>query len=226
MSEKPVGILKTLLSINTSSHYDRDVNPKIYEGFVNFYGRKRIGEHIAETFLNYLPTDNTSPKKVLDIGAGTGIISEALQAHNYQVTAVDLSKNALTYLREKRPNTDAAQLDMNADLPFAPESFDGITTYGSNRYIDDPAKLLSETWNVLKPGGVFLWPLIEYESVISLKTLKMLFTQNPKRLREKALAAGFRDVKIIKPSLLEIAKIIIKKRIRPEYIPNFIVATK
>ncbi len=226
MGEKPVGILKTLLSINTSSHYDRDVNPKIYERFVNFYGRERIGEHIAETLLNFLPTEKGSPKKVLDIGAGTGIISEALKAHNYQVTAVDLSKNALTYLREKRPNTDAVQLDMNASLPFESESFDGITTYGSNRYVNDPAKLLAETWNVLKPGGVFLWPLIEYESVISLKTLKMLFTQNPKRLREKALAAGYRDVKIIKPSLVEIAKLIIKKRIRPEYIPNFIVATK
>lgn len=95
----------------------------------------------------------------------------------------------------------------------------------ANRYIDNPNKLLSETYRVLKPGGVFLWPLFDFESFTSLKNLKMLVTLNPERLRQQALQAGYKDVKTIK-SGLKVFELMLKKLLQPEYIPNFVIAIK
>lgn len=115
---------------------------------------------------------------------------------------------------------------MNQSLPFSDESFDGITTVASNRYMTDTDELLRETFRVLKPGGVFLWPVFVSESLTSLKNLSMLKKFNPEKLRQQALQAGYKDVKIFKPSLVEMFKTMAKKFLKPEYIPVFVVAIK
>jgi release factor glutamine methyltransferase len=70
-------------------------------------------EHLVEAVLERLPTDR--PLRLLDIGTGTGAIALALAAHlpHAQVTALDLSAEALEVARE---NATAHHLEARVDF--------------------------------------------------------------------------------------------------------------
>lgn len=94
------GLVSTFVFTNFTSDYDQHINPRYYELFARLMGRARLGEYIAETLHTYLPAEN-SQKKVLDIGAGTGLISEQLYRKGLKVTAADLSEKPLHILEQK-----------------------------------------------------------------------------------------------------------------------------
>ena len=113
---------------------------------------------------------------VIDLGAGNGITSLALQAAGANVTAVD---NWLPYSREdsdvdpsmhrtgernaileryRRHNVRTIETDLlKGDLPLEDATFDvAITMAVIEHFPGSPRKLLEEAKRVLKPGGVLV----------------------------------------------------------------------
>ncbi|MGH8928083.1 MAG: class I SAM-dependent methyltransferase [Acidimicrobiia bacterium] len=86
--------------------------------------------------------------KVLDAAAGTGSITRLLQAREFEVIAVDLTREMIT--RHPGPDRLLARAE---ELPFADESFDGVTFGYLLRYVEDPVDCLIELQRVLKSGG-------------------------------------------------------------------------
>ncbi|HKX75051.1 MAG TPA: class I SAM-dependent methyltransferase [Acidimicrobiia bacterium] len=85
---------------------------------------------------------------VLDVAAGTGSISRALEAGGCQVVALDLSSRMLDH----HPGRWRI-LGRGDQLPFRAESFDGVTFGYLLRYVDDPRACVAELARVLRPGG-------------------------------------------------------------------------
>ena len=52
---------------------------------------------------------------------------------------------------------------MNQSWPFPEKSFDAVTIVWGNSYIADSAHFANEDFRVLKPGGVFVWPIFWLE---------------------------------------------------------------
>ena len=153
--------IKTAKQVAVSSNYDLDVDPQAYEAYVTSTGR-RI-EHarvLADLMERYVPiTSGEEQACILDIAAGTGIISRSLAEKGYSVTATDVSQNALHYLNEQSSGIETVHADMNEKLPFEDESFEGVTSVWANRFIKDTDAFLSDVHRILKPGGVFVWPI-------------------------------------------------------------------
>lgn len=84
----------------------------------------------------------------LDVAAGTGSISRALEAVGARVVALDLSAEMLA--RHPGEHRVRAVAD---HLPFRAESFDGVVFGYLLRYVDDPIATLVELFRVLRPGG-------------------------------------------------------------------------
>lgn len=212
-------------SINRSPDYDRTVDPADYEVIMKIVGRIRLGQFVADSLNRYLPvTRNGVKSQVLDIAAGTGLISDPLSKKGYKVVAADLSEKALKFLHNKLPHIEAVRLNMNQGLPFDSESFDGITTVFANRYISDSDAFLEEVHRVLKPGGVFLWPVFSLEERgWKEQTGNEGQPTTPNGLLTVVQKAGFSNIEILKPNTLAVT---VRRLLHPLQVPTFIVAVK
>lgn len=98
-------------------------------------------------------------ERVLDLGAGSGLIALALAPHAQHVTAIDLSQAMLDRLREHARTRGVecvtpAVADMRS-LPLEDESFDVVVSNYAFHHLQDDAKelALGEARRVLVPGG-------------------------------------------------------------------------
>jgi demethylmenaquinone methyltransferase/2-methoxy-6-polyprenyl-1,4-benzoquinol methylase len=87
--------------------------------------------------------------QVLDLAAGTGLISRTLAAAGHRVVAADLSPEMVGGGRFPGPVVLAA----GEALPFRAGAFDGVTFGYLLRYVDDVAACLAGVADVLRPGG-------------------------------------------------------------------------
>jgi demethylmenaquinone methyltransferase/2-methoxy-6-polyprenyl-1,4-benzoquinol methylase len=98
--------------------------------------------------------------RVLDVAAGTGLVSAALvRCHGCRVVALDQSERMLGGLRARLAAEPALaeRIEPIAGeaerLPFADASFDALTFTYLLRYVDDVAATLRELARVVRPGG-------------------------------------------------------------------------
>jgi demethylmenaquinone methyltransferase/2-methoxy-6-polyprenyl-1,4-benzoquinol methylase len=95
---------------------------------------------------------------VLDVATGTGLVAAELRSRcACDVVGVDQSPAMLSAARARFAAdgvTGVRLLVAEAErLPFADASFDALTFTYLLRYVDDPARTLSELARVVRPGG-------------------------------------------------------------------------
>jgi demethylmenaquinone methyltransferase/2-methoxy-6-polyprenyl-1,4-benzoquinol methylase len=91
-------------------------------------------------------------ERILDVAAGTGTSSAALQKNGARVVAVDFSPGMVAEGRRKHKNIEFIQADAEK-LPFGDNEFDAVAISFGLRNIANPKAALSEMYRVLKPGG-------------------------------------------------------------------------
>ena len=119
-------------------------------------------------FLNRFVDSRSS---VLDVGCGTGEISEKLNALGHNSTGVDFSEVAIDICANK--NVNAIVCDLDSGIPFNQNQFDLIWAGDVIEHVFDPLGLFSEMSRVVKSSG-FLFFTIPYDLHISNR-IRMLF---------------------------------------------------
>jgi len=97
-----------------------------------------------------------APAKILEVGAGTGVMSLLLAELGYSVTATDISKGMLDEARRKASERRLAIAFEIADaeaLPFGEKTFDAVFGRHILWTLPYPDRALGEWRRVLKPGG-------------------------------------------------------------------------
>ncbi len=115
---------------------------------------------IAKTLSQLLPDKQCS---ILDAGAGTGLVGEALAKEGYtNLTAVDLSEQMLAIAKEKQVYQSLHQGNLeDSDIFSNSEKFDVIITAGVFAYAHAGEKVLNNLFSVLKEEGIFLLTIRE-----------------------------------------------------------------
>jgi SAM-dependent methyltransferase len=92
------------------------------------------------------------PLRVLDLGAGTGLLTDVLLAAGHEVVAVDPSPPMLAQLRDRLPQVQTAEGVAEA-VPLPDASVDAVVAGQAAHWFDlVPAAV--ELRRVLRPGGV------------------------------------------------------------------------
>ena len=101
--------------------------------------------------------------RILDAGCGTGAAMTTYLADYGMVTGVDLYSQALEFCRKRNaPRLARASV---LDLPFAPASFDLVTSFDVlyERAVSNEVTALTEFFRVLTPRGYVLLRLPAYD---------------------------------------------------------------
>ena len=95
--------------------------------------------------------------RVLDVGCGGGLLSEAMARAGAEVTAIDLAPDLLRIARlhglESGVKVDYRLSAVEALAADVPGSFDAVTCMEMLEHVPDPASVLDACARLLKPGG-------------------------------------------------------------------------
>ena len=117
-----------------------------------------IQKQVAKDLLDKISHHKVSPKVVVDLGCGTGLLTQqvAKRYPSAKIIGIDLAEDALAYAR--RFETETKQLDFvcadAASMPLADKSVDLIVSNCMLHWCADINAVLSEIKRVLKPNGL------------------------------------------------------------------------
>ncbi|MFT3896562.1 MAG: methyltransferase domain-containing protein [Thermomonas sp.] len=144
------------------------------------------------------------PNRVLEIAAGTGVVTRALADAfpDAEIVATDLNPAMLEQARATgtaRP-VDWRQADAMA-LPFDDAAFDAVVCQFGAMFFPDKPRAYAEARRVLRPGGAFLfnvWDAIaenDFADTVS-RALEGMFPDDPPRFMART-PHGYHDVEAI-----------------------------
>lgn len=176
-------------------NYDRYMVPLIFESYARDIAQKAAA---------------LSPKAVLEIAAGSGVVTRALApglSSDARYVVTDLNQPMLDYAAT-RQNADDRISWRTADaqsLPFGDAAFDLVCCQFGVMFFPDRPSAYREARRVLKPAGTFLfnaWDRIE-ENVFAddvTSALAEFFPNDPPRFLART-PHGYHDVALIRSDL-------------------------
>ena len=120
---------------------------RIAERYEEARGGVRRGRELADAITPWLSPHS----RVLDVGAGTGVVSAALAAAGHTVTPVELAPEMARKAERRFPA--ACVLADATRLPIARASVDAVTFVWVLHHVGDPVAALWEAGRVVRPGG-------------------------------------------------------------------------
>ncbi|MFT0211118.1 bifunctional 2-polyprenyl-6-hydroxyphenol methylase/3-demethylubiquinol 3-O-methyltransferase UbiG [Pseudomonas sp. F1_0610] len=147
-------------------------------------------------------------KKVLDVGCGGGILSEAMAHRGAQVTGIDMGEAPLSVARlhqlESNLTIDYRQITAENLAVEMPEQFDVVTCLEMLEHVPDPASVIRSCFELVKPGGQVFFSTISRNTkaylmaVIGAEYIMQMIPRGThdykKFIRPSELGAWCRDV--------------------------------
>ncbi len=121
-------------------------------------GPQKPLHHLNPARLNYVAKQFSLPgKKILDVGCGGGLLSEALAREGADVVALDLAEElieiAKLHLYESNVKVDYRLQSAESLAEEMAGQFDAITCMEMLEHVPDPSSILRACEKLLKPGG-------------------------------------------------------------------------
>ncbi|MCM3875699.1 MAG: class I SAM-dependent methyltransferase [Thermoanaerobaculia bacterium] len=151
----PVLSADEMTSYYSASYYgtgNRRFNP-LFEWLVTIFRRRRVRK--IERFV--------AKGRVLDIGCGRGITLSQLKEDGWEISGVEISETAATHARSLLGETIFVGDILAA--PWPADSFDVINIWHVLEHLPDPAGVLSKCGTLLRPGGLLVVAVPNFESL-------------------------------------------------------------
>lgn len=138
----------------SAKKYSKEYYDQINKQFrrVCYFGQTK-NKPIFSKLINYTKLNK---KQVLEVGCGSGTIARELAKQNVNLTAIDLTEEAIKNTKKqlKLENKKGTILVADAEnLPFESESFDFVWSWGVIHHTPNTQKCIDEIYRVLKKGG-------------------------------------------------------------------------
>ena len=153
-----------------------DDNIKLYSVWAETYDISFIDDMqyelhfaVAEEFVL-----NGGKGLILDVGAGTGAVAEALlQKAKFCIEATDISEEMLKVADSKNIYQRSFVSDLTKEIPVTNSSYDGVVSSGTFTHGHVGPSSISELVRITKPGGLITisinekhWISLNFESEV------------------------------------------------------------
>jgi 2-polyprenyl-6-hydroxyphenyl methylase/3-demethylubiquinone-9 3-methyltransferase len=172
---------------NDLEYYDLNANKWWQEG-ETLHLSNYLNESRFKLFSTFVP--NWEGVRVLDIGCGGGLACEFLAKQEAHVSGIDLSLNSIKAAQE-HANKNKLDIDyrwgVGEKIPYDSNSFDVVLCFDVLEHVTDWQQVLSETYRVLNPNGLFLFDTINRtfkSKVIMIWLLESILKQIPRGLHD------------------------------------------
>ena len=174
--------------------YDRHLGPWLFEPYA-----ADLAARIARLAAG----------QILEIAAGTGIVTRALRAAlpaGTSILATDLNQPMLDHAATRLLDSDVVWRQADAtSLPFADGSFDAVVCQFGVMFFPDKPAAYREARRVLRPGGSYVfnvWDRIEANdgSQVVSDAVAALFPDNPPQFLRRT-PHGYHDIAVIREAL-------------------------
>ncbi len=176
-----------------AENYDKDAN------------RVSNVDNIANSILSSIPFNKNM--HIMDFGSGTGLLLERVALFVKKITAVDVSESMTKQLSEKIKNLDCEVEILQLDLSKTKldMKFDGIISSMTMHHIEDIQAMFDDFYKMLNDNGVIAISDLDTEDgrFHTEDTGVFHFGFDRKAFEDKAITAGFKNVKIITASIDE-----------------------
>lgn len=112
--------------------------------------------HAVNAALKYISKD----ARILDAGAGTGLVGTLLDEHGYdEIVGIDMSRGMLEQAAQKDAYDELHRMVMGEPLDFETNAFDAAMSVGVLTVSHAPVESLDELVRVTRPGGHIIYTL-------------------------------------------------------------------
>jgi len=122
--------------------------------------REAFWQNIFRFETEYLISRLKNCRDVLSVGCGPAIIEGRLSGHGFNVTGLDISREAL----KCAPDSVRTFAGRAEEMPFTESSFDAVIYVASLQFIEDYQKALQQSFVVLKHEGRIIVMLLNPQS--------------------------------------------------------------
>jgi SAM-dependent methyltransferase len=151
-----------------------DIFCKVY----NEFGWNYYPEIFGEELQLWMEETGFAPGTALDLACGTGILCRILRDRGIAVRGMDFSSGMIAVARENCPDIPFDVADMITYHPNA--HFDLITCTGDavNHIpeLSDVEKIFRNTFDLLNPGGLFVFDILDEKEVSTSEPFEMDFS--------------------------------------------------
>jgi malonyl-CoA O-methyltransferase len=170
-----------------TSHIHRPHVKRAFSSAAETYDHHAVLQReIGDRLIAHLDFTKIDPKRILDIGCGTGYVTRLLtqKFKKSHVTGLDLSEPMVQHTRKQhgmRLPWHGKRHHCAADacaLPFADASFDLVTSNLAMQWVANPGDMLLEMRRILAPGGLMLFTTFGRRTLAELRQSLAELTAN------------------------------------------------
>lgn len=148
-------------TVINNTYYDLPVISATWRSTKSGLGQSLIAMNAARVpyFVRIWRRELTTITKILDVGCGGGLVTNALAELDLPVDGVDISANSLKEARlgsAGLKNPPSFSIGSAYAIPAADASLDGVVMSDVLEHFHDLGLALAQVHRVLKPGGVFV----------------------------------------------------------------------
>ena len=133
------------------------IHTRFAKNLKNYNDNAKIQKRMAERLVSFI--SNKHPKSILEIGCGTGFLTEQIIKHCEFSTykAIDIVEECKEYISQISPQISFTQIDFEEYLKNSDENFDLIISNASLQWAEDFEGTINSLKSLLSPDGELIF---------------------------------------------------------------------
>lgn len=133
----------------------KENSKKNFNSTAKFYDESNDGKFVAPMYDEIIIRVNSlKPKKLLDVGCGTGnVLMKLIKSNNIELYGLDISEEMIKVAKNNLGNRAELKIADSESMPWEDNKFDVIVCNASFHHYPNPRKVLLEMRRVLKSDG-------------------------------------------------------------------------